>query len=211
MTFVLTGLDIEAKAELVRSQLEAGLTVSPPNWSGRWPAPTIPTPTPRRPPARCCTAWCATRIPPTSDANSLRPQSNSRQLSRIHHHRTPGEGQVYGVFTRLRRRRRGAARRRARRRQPVDIAPATTPANWRPFRPALPEPLPFGTRGAHRWADRRRAQRRQGRQRQRRVWVRTDEQWRWLAHTLTVEKLRECCPRQPICRSPVTCCPTCGR
>ena len=26
------------------------------------------------------------------------------------------------------------------------------------------------------------------------VWVRTDEQWRWLAHTLTVEKLRELLP-----------------
>jgi len=26
------------------------------------------------------------------------------------------------------------------------------------------------------------------------VWVRTGEQWRWLAHTLTVEKLRELLP-----------------
>ena len=26
------------------------------------------------------------------------------------------------------------------------------------------------------------------------MWVRTDEQWRWLAHTLTVEKLRELLP-----------------
>ena len=26
------------------------------------------------------------------------------------------------------------------------------------------------------------------------VWVRTDEQWRWLAHALTVEKLRELLP-----------------
>ena len=26
------------------------------------------------------------------------------------------------------------------------------------------------------------------------VWVRTDEQWRWLARTLTVEKLRELLP-----------------
>ena len=26
------------------------------------------------------------------------------------------------------------------------------------------------------------------------VWVRTDEQWRWLAHTLTVDKLRELLP-----------------
>ena len=26
------------------------------------------------------------------------------------------------------------------------------------------------------------------------VWVRTDEAWRWLAHTLTVDKLRELLP-----------------
>ena len=26
------------------------------------------------------------------------------------------------------------------------------------------------------------------------VWVRTDEQWRWLAHTLTVDRLRELLP-----------------
>ena len=53
-TFVLTGLDIEAKAELVRSQLESALTASTGRAAaGRWPAPTMSTPTPRRRPARC--------------------------------------------------------------------------------------------------------------------------------------------------------------
>ena len=78
MTFVLTGLDIEAKAELVRRQLEAGSPSSPPSWNGRWRAPITPTPTPRKPPARCCAAWCATPTPLTSDANSPRQQSNWR-------------------------------------------------------------------------------------------------------------------------------------
>ena len=79
MTFVLTGLDIDAKADLVRRQLEAGAHASsPPSWSGRWPAPTTPTPTPRKRPARCCAAWSATPTPRTSDASSLRPQSNWR-------------------------------------------------------------------------------------------------------------------------------------
>ena len=44
------------------------------------------------------------------------------------------------------------------------------------------------------------------------VWVRTDEQWRWLAHALTVEKLRDAAARdRRPGRSPATCCPTCAR
>ncbi len=64
MTLILTGLDVEAKAELVRRQLESSLTPNPRNWNGRWPAPTIPTPTPSRRPARCCDAWPVIPTPP---------------------------------------------------------------------------------------------------------------------------------------------------
>ena len=31
--------------------------------------------------------------------------------------------------------------------------------------------------------------------------MRTDEQWRWLAHHLTAEHFANCSPRQRICRS----------
>ena len=56
MTFVLTGLDIEEKADLVRRQLEARSPSSPPSWSGRWPAPTTPMPIPKKRPAPCFAA-----------------------------------------------------------------------------------------------------------------------------------------------------------
>ncbi len=61
--------------------------------------------------------------------------------------------------------------------------------------PALPEPLPdgpvrrapLGTIAGARSGDK-------GGSANVGVWVRTDEQWRWLAHTLTVERLTELLP-----------------
>jgi hypothetical protein len=61
--------------------------------------------------------------------------------------------------------------------------------------PALPEPLaagptrraPLGTIAGARSGDK-------GGSANVGVWVRTDAQWRWLAHTLTVDKLRELLP-----------------
>ena len=64
VTFVLTGLDIEAKAALVRGQMEAALDAAeaaPPRCAGRWPAPTTRTRTSRRRRARCCGSSCGTR------------------------------------------------------------------------------------------------------------------------------------------------------
>jgi len=112
----------------------------------------------------------------------------------------PGDGQVYGVFTP------GyvdatevphvavhADGTRA------DIPAATETKVLEPLEEsapfALPEPMPFGqTRRAPlgfvagaRSGDK-------GGSANVGVWVRTDEQWRWLAHTLTVEKLRALLP-----------------
>lgn len=57
VVFVLTGLDIEAKADLVQAQMGDALAAAGPRRSaGNWPAPTTRTPPPRRPPARC-SAW----------------------------------------------------------------------------------------------------------------------------------------------------------
>ena len=94
MTFVLTGLDIEAKADLVRAQLEAGLPASRPSWPGRWPAPTARTPTPRRRPARCCAAWRATPIPNTVGprVHRRRRRAGAGLLSRLHLTAPPGDG-----------------------------------------------------------------------------------------------------------------------
>lgn len=64
VVFVLTGLDIESKAALVREQL-AGPLEGWPAPTGRWPGPTTRTPPPRRRPAPCSAWWSATR-PPTA-------------------------------------------------------------------------------------------------------------------------------------------------
>ena len=78
----------------------------------------------------------------------------------------------------------------------TDIAPATQTLELAPVPPfALPEPLPFGeTRrlplgliAGARSGDK-------GGSANVGLWVRTEDHWRWLAHTLTVEKLRELLP-----------------
>ena len=79
VTFVLTGLDIEAKAELVRGQLEAALTAQ-----ARGAGVDTGAHRPRRrrhrggAPAHCSAASSAIPTPPSSGADSPRPQSNSR-------------------------------------------------------------------------------------------------------------------------------------
>jgi hypothetical protein len=109
----------------------------------------------------------------------------------------PGEGQVYGVFTP------GyvdatdvphvAVHADGTR---VDIAPATQTFELAAVPPfALPEPLPFGETcrvplgliAGARSGDK-------GSSANVGLWVRTEDQWRWLAHTLTIEKLRELLP-----------------
>ena len=201
-TFVLTGLDIDAKADLVRRQLETALT----DRAGRAAVDAGPhRPCRRRhrgrPPARCSAARCATPTPRRSDASSPRPQSNSRWpatraftttappadgagVRRVHRRATSPPTEV-DARRRARRRHRVAHRRRPPR-----------PSSWPPAeQPALPEPLPagptrrlpLGTIAGARSGDK-------GGGANVGVWVRTDEQWRWLANTLTVEKLRELLP-----------------
>ena len=78
----------------------------------------------------------------------------------------------------------------------IDIAPAAQTLELAPVPPfALPEPIPFeetrraplGVIAGARSGDK-------GGSANVGVWVRTNKQWRWLAHTLTVEKLRELLP-----------------
>jgi hypothetical protein len=109
----------------------------------------------------------------------------------------PSDGQVYGVFTA------GYVDATAVPHVAVhaegsrtDIAAATETKVLEPVGPfALPEPLPFGptrrvplgTIAGARSGDK-------GGNANVGVWVRTGRQWQWLAHALTVEKLRELLP-----------------
>ena len=157
MTFVLTGLDIDAKAELVQRQLEAGLTVKPAELE--WTLARTDHPDADTEETASALLRCVVRDP--DPANVGRQFSSAAVELALASYpgftvtAPPGEGQVYGVFTaRLRRRRRGAARRRARRRQPQrHRRRPPTPASWRRrTRRRCRNRCPPGRRGAHHWA-----------------------------------------------------------
>jgi hypothetical protein len=199
MTLVLTGLDIEAKAELVRRQLETSLTVKPAEME--WTLARTDHADADTEEAASALLRCVVRDP--DPANVGRKFSSAAVELALASYpgftstSPPVDGQVYGVFTP------GyvdattvshvavhADGRRA------EIAPAAQTLELAPVPPfALPEPLPFGeTRrvplgviAGARSGDK-------GGAANVGVWVRTAAHWRWLAHTLTVDKLRELLP-----------------
>ncbi|OBE98278.1 exopolyphosphatase [Mycolicibacterium elephantis] len=199
MTLVLTGLDIEAKAELVRRQLESSITVRPAQME--WTLARTDHVDADTEETASALLRCVVRDPdPANVGRKFSSAAVELALSSypgFHATSPPGDGQVYGVFrpafvaasdvphvavhadgTR------------------VDIAPATQTLELTPVPPfALPEPLPFGetrrvplgTIAGARSGDK-------GGSANVGVWVRTDPQWRWLVHALTVDKLRELLP-----------------
>ncbi|BBX31519.1 hypothetical protein MMAG44476_26629 [Mycolicibacterium mageritense DSM 44476 = CIP 104973] len=198
-TFVLTGLDIEAKAQLVRSQLEAGLKVKPAELE--WSLARTDHPDADTEEAASALLHCVARDP---DPNVVGRQFSAAgvelALASYPGFTTtapPGDGQVYGVFTpgyvEATKVPHTAVHPDGTR---VDIAPATETLEVTAVsEPALPEPLPpgptrrvpLGTIAGARSGDK-------GGSANVGVWVRTDEEWRWLAHALTVETLRELLP-----------------
>jgi hypothetical protein len=199
MALVLTGLDIEAKAELVRRQLETSLTVKPAELE--WTLARTDHADADTEEAASALLRCVVRDP--DPANVGRKFSSAAVELALASYpgftstAPPGDGQVYGVFTP------GyvdatevphvAVHADGSR---TDIAPAAQTLELAPVPPfALPEPLPFGeTRrvplgliAGARSGDK-------GGAANVGVWVRTEAQWRWLAHTLTVDRLRELLP-----------------
>ncbi len=199
MTFVLTGLDIEAKAELVRRQLEAALTVKPAELE--WTLARTDHADADTEEAASALLRCVVRDP--DPANVGRQFSSAAVELALASYpgftvtAPPGDGQVYGVFTP------GyvdagqvahvAVRTDGTR---VEIPCATDTLELAPVDPpALPEPLPAGpTRRAPlgRIAAARSGDK--GGSANVGVWVRSDEQWRWLANTLTVEMVKKLLP-----------------
>lgn len=198
-TFVLTGLDIDAKAALLRRQLDAALTDPPAEvqWTlartDRDDADTEQT--------ASALLSCTVRDP-NADKVGRRFSSAAVELALasypgFHTTAPPSDAAVYGIFTpgyvpasdvhHVAVRGDGAV---------VPIPPAAETLELAPAeQPALPEPLPagptkrlpLGTIAGARSGDK-------GGAANIGVWVRTGEQWRWLANTLTVEKLRELLP-----------------
>jgi Acyclic terpene utilisation family protein AtuA len=198
-TFVLTGLDIEAKAALVQRQLEDGLTTKPAEL--QWTLARTDHPDADTEEAASALLHCVVRDPdPAVVGRQFSSAGIELALASYPGFSVtapPGDGQVYGVFTA------GyvaadqvphvAVHADGRR---TEIAPAAETQLLQPVTdPALPDAppegptrrVPLGTIAGARSGDK-------GGSANVGVWVRTDEQWRWLAHTLTIDALKELLP-----------------
>ncbi len=198
-TFVLTGLDIDAKADLVRRQLESALSVKPAEL--QWTLARTDHADADTEEAASALLRCVVRDP--DPANVGRQFSSAAVELALASYpgftvtAPPGDGQVYGVYTpgyvdadKVPHTAEHADGTR------VDIPCATDTLELQPAAvPSLPQPLddgptqrvPLGRIAAARSGDK-------GGSANVGVWVRTDEQWRWLANTLTVELLHELLP-----------------
>lgn len=199
MTFVLTGLDIEAKAELVRRQLESSLTAKPAELE--WTLARTDHPNADTEEAASALLRCVVRDP--DPANVGRQFSSAAVELALASYpgftvtAPPGEGQVYGVFTpgyvdaasvpHVAVHDDGTRVEIPCATETLELAPADTPSLPEPLPAGPTRRLPLGVVAGARSGDK-------GGSANVGVWVRTDEQWRWLVHTLTVDKLRELLP-----------------
>ncbi|MFC8429654.1 acyclic terpene utilization AtuA family protein [Streptomyces sp. NPDC057253] len=198
VAFVLTGLDIEAKAALVREQLEPVLAkVADVRWDlARTDRPDADTEE---------TASALLRLVVRDADQEVVGRALSGAAVELalasypgfHVLAPPGKGSPYGVFEEVYVPH-GAVDHVAvlhdGRRIPV-APPQETAVLEEVPQPPLPEPLaagpvaraPLGLVAGARSGDK-------GGNANIGVWARTDEAWRWLAHTLTVDRLRELLP-----------------
>jgi len=198
-TFVLTGLDVDAKAALVRRQLDAALTERPAEV--QWTLARTDRPDADTEQTASALLTCTVRDP---DANKVGRRFSSAAVELalasypgFHTTAPPADAAVYGLFTP------GyvAAAEVAHLAVHADgtkvpIPPAVETLDLAAVdEPALPEPLPagptrrlpLGTIAGARSGDK-------GGGANIGLWVHTDAQYRWLTHTLTVERLRELLP-----------------
>lgn len=213
-TFVLTGLDIDAKAALVRRQLDAALTDKPAEV--QWDLARTDRDDAETEQAASALLTCTVRDP-SADKVGRRFSSAAVELALasypgFHTTAPPSEAAVYGVFTagfvpasevhHVAVRADGTVVPIPPPAETLASAPLQESAPPEPHAPELltPEPLfpepstpgptrrlPLGTVAGARSGDK-------GGSANIGLWVRTDAQWRWLAATLTTEKVRELLP-----------------
>lgn len=212
VVFVLTGLDIEAKAALVREQLTDALAKSPPQ-EVRWDL------------VRTDRADADTEETASALLRLVVRDPDERVVGRalsgaavelalasypgFHVLSPPGKGAPYGVFEDVYVPH-GDADHRAvlhdGRRVPVPPPQDTRPLDAVPP-PPLPEPLPPGpTRRAPLGLVAGARSGDKGGNANVGVWARSDEAWRWLAHTLTADAFRHLLPETrdlPVTRHPL--------
>ena len=199
MTFVLVGLDIEAKAALIREQVEAALERKPEEiiWS------LARTDKPGAPNEEEASAMLRVTVKDKDPAVVGRPFSSAAiELALASYPgftvtTLPGEGGPYGVYTPAFVDRTAVEHyvvlpdgRR------VDIEPASVTQELADPEPArLPDPPPPGpTRDAPLGLVAGARSGDKGGTGNIGVWARNEEIWRWLAHALTVDELRRLLP-----------------
>lgn len=198
-TFVLTGLDIDAKAALVRRQLDAALTDPPAELE--WTLARTEREDADTEQAASALLTCTVRDP-VADKVGRRFSAAAVELALasypgFHTTAPPAEAAVYGVFTpgfvpasevhHVAVRADGTVVPIPVAAQTLDLTPAEQPAAPEPLPAGPTKRLPLGTVAGARSGDK-------GGGANIGVWVRTDAQWRWLANALTVEKVRELLP-----------------
>ncbi|MGW7524871.1 acyclic terpene utilization AtuA family protein [Streptomyces sp. NPDC054783] len=200
VVFVLTGLDIEEKAELVRAQLTDALAKSPPT-EVRWELVR----TDRSDAGTEETASALLRLVVRDPDERVVGRALSGAAVELalasypgfHVLSPPGKGSPYGVFEDVYVPH-GAVDHMAvlhdGRRIPVPVPQDTQPLDDVPAAP-LPDPLPPGpTRRAPLGLVAGARSGDKGGNANVGVWARSDEAWRWLAHELTAERFRQLIP-----------------
>jgi hypothetical protein len=200
MTFVLTGLDIEAKAELVRHQLEDALSVKPAELE--WTLARTDHADADTEEAASALLRCVVRDP--DPANVGRQFSSAAVELALASYpgftvtAPPADGQVYGVYTpgyvdadkvpHTAVHSDGTRVEIPCAADTLVLEPADAPPPPEPLPAAGPrQRVPLGRVAGARSGDK-------GGSANVGVWVRTDDQWRWLANTLTVELLKQLLP-----------------
>ncbi|WP_071288135.1 acyclic terpene utilization AtuA family protein [Mycolicibacterium llatzerense] len=209
MEFVLTGLNIEEKAELVQRQLESWLTVRPATLD--WTLARLDRPNAETQEQASALLRCVVRDRDPKKVGrgftSVAIELALASYPGFHPTSPPGDGAPYGVFT--------AGYVDATLVPHVAVLPDGTRVDVKPAAdtrvladvpaPELPEPLPssefrevpLGTLALARSGDK-------GGNANIGVWVRTDDEWRWLVHALTTDELRRLLPEAaslPITRT----------
>jgi hypothetical protein len=199
MTFVLTGLDIEAKADLVRRQLESALTVKPAEL--QWSLARTDHGDADTEEAASAMLHCVVRDPDSANVgrqfSSAAVEIALASYPGFHVTSPPGDGQVYGVFTagfvdanlvpHIAVLPDGSRTEIPCATDTLELAPTEEPPLPEPLPPGPTKRVPLGRIAGARSGDK-------GGSANVGVWVRTDEQWRWLANTLTVQVLGELLP-----------------
>ncbi|SED05499.1 MULTISPECIES: acyclic terpene utilization AtuA family protein [Streptomyces] len=202
VVFVLTGLDIEAKAELVRGQLTDHLAVSPPA-EVRWELVRTDRPDAGTEETASALLRLVVRDPDQRVVGrALSGAAVELALASypgFHVAAPPGKGEPYGIFEDVYVPRDAVTHTAVLPGPGGRVRTVAPPPGTRPLEavppPPPPEPLPPGpARRAPLGAVAGARSGDKGGDANVGVWVRTDEAWRWLAHELTVERFRELVP-----------------